>query len=182
MSLVKPPGECSLRIFGPKKVPFFHNNGFSSGATLKFSLAPLNSPWAKSPKSTIAIDIMLEETAALLRSSTSSALFTLSLFLLSLIWDFYLVKSRPRTGVPLYPESDAPRSSLYAAPPFHTNTLFPGRHMQCTSVQFILSRAFSFLNGARAVVVFETLNLNPYTLNPQPSTQNPKPSNLNPQP
>jgi hypothetical protein len=68
-----------------------------------------------------------------------------SLFLRSPIWDFHLVKSRLKTGIPYSPESDAPRSSLFASPPFHTTTFSPGGYMQCTYAQKILSRALSFL-------------------------------------
>ena len=64
-----------------------------------------------------------------------------SLFLRSPIWDFHLVKSRLRTGVPLSLESDAPKSSLVASPPFHTTTFSSVRYMQCTCAQYILSRA-----------------------------------------
>ena len=90
--------------------------------------------------------------AALLRSSPCSTLLMVSLFLWSPIWDFHLVKSRLKTGVPFSPEPDAPRSSLFASLPFHTNTLSPGGYMQCTYAQKILSRALSFLPPAPPLV------------------------------
>ena len=100
---------------------------------------PTNSPSAKNPKSATAMDIVSYRTAALLRSSPCSTLLMDSLFLRSPIWDFHLVKSRLKTGIPYSPESDAPRSSLFASPPFHTTTFSPGGYMQCTYAQYILS-------------------------------------------
>jgi hypothetical protein len=84
-------------------------------------------------------------TAALARSSPFSTLLMVPVFLRSPIWDSHVVKSRLRTGVPFSPESDAPKSSFHASPPFHTTTLFSGGYMQCTYARYILFRALSFL-------------------------------------
>jgi len=117
---------------GPKQCQHFPQEWVSERCHFEtFTYPPPNSPCAKNPKSATAIDIVSCRTAALLLSSPSSSWFHCSSghrFGTS-TW------SNPASGPEfLSPESDAPRSSLYmyASPPFHTTTLFPGGCMQCT--------------------------------------------------
>ena len=89
--------------------------------------------------------------ACLLCSPPSSALFMGWLFSLgSPIVDIHRVKTRLETGVPRSPESDAPRSSLYAPPHFPRNQPVPATY----SGQYL----------KRASVVAEGINRNRNTL------------------
>ena len=82
------------------------------------------------------------EKACLLCSLPSSALVMASLFSLgSPIVDIHMVKTRPGTGVPRSPESNAPISSLYAPHHFPRNKPVLATY----SGQYFLSFSLSFL-------------------------------------